>query len=64
MFSLTIFQDYLYTAKLIRVGVSLPETVGGSCRFLNNFFTAGYVLSGQTRVLPRIASTCGPSQNI
>ena len=61
VFSLTIFQDSMFVAKLIRVGSSLPKTVDGHCRCLKNIFIAGSVLSGQKYILARIPSTCGTS---
>ena len=61
VFSLTSYQNSLYAAKTIRVEGSLPETFGAHCRRLRNIFTDGSVLSEQTYVPSRIASTCGPS---
>ena len=61
VFSLTIFQDSMYSARIIKVRGSLPETVGGKCRCLRNVFTSGYILSVQTYVPSRIYSTCGSS---
>ena len=61
LFSLNIYQNSLYAAKLIRVRGYLPETVGGRCRCLRNFFTAGYVSSEQTYMMSIIASICAPS---
>ena len=61
IFYLKIFQDSIYTAKLIRVGGSLTETVDGRCRCLKNVLNAGYVSSRQTQGPSRMASTCGPS---
>ena len=51
VFYLTIFQDYLYLTILIKVGVFLPNTVGGRCRCLRNVFTSRSVSSGNTYVL-------------
>ena len=58
---LTIFQDSMYGAKLIRVGVSWSETVVGRCRCLNNVFTCGLLLSGKKYVRSIRAFTYGPS---
>ena len=61
VFYLTIFQDSLYAAKLIRVRGSLSVTVVGNFRCIKNVFNAGSVLPGQTHVPSRIAYTSGPS---
>ena len=61
LFALTIFQDALYAAKLIRFMGSLSETVVGCCRCLKKVFTAVSVLYGQTYVISRIPSTCRTS---
>ena len=59
------FFDYLQRLSVCNQnhhgGGSLPETVDGRCRCINNVFTTGSILSGKTYVLSRIASTCSPS---
>ena len=61
IFSLTIFQDSLYSNKLIKGGGSLPVTVGGGYKLLMNVFTAVSLLSRHTYMQSRIYSTCGSS---
>ena len=63
VFYLTIFQDSLQVVRLIRVRGFLSKTVVGRCRCLKNVFISGSILSGQTYVPSRKASTCGPSLN-
>ena len=53
----------MYADKVIRVGGSLTEIVGGCCRCLMKVFNSGSGSYGKTYAPSIIASTCGPLPN-